>query len=279
MTAPKTKTVRLSNGVKIPILGLGTSHIGGYCHSTVVHALKDCGYRLIDTAARYKCEEAVGKAIRESNVPRKDIFLTTKLWKSELGYKKTIDAFSASLQRLKVEYIDLYLIHWPVCPHGSNNVKSLRAETWKAMEELYKQGLCKAIGVSNFEVSHLRDLEETWDIIPHVNQIEHHIYYRPMELIQYCKDKGICVEGYCPLSQGLALEEPIIQELANKYKKTKSQILIRWNIQNDVVTIPKTTKESRVHENFQVFDFEIHEEDMQRVNSIHKTKMKKLILS
>ncbi|XP_070563371.1 9,11-endoperoxide prostaglandin H2 reductase-like [Ptychodera flava] len=271
-----TKSVTLSNGTKIPILGLGTSHEGGYCHSAVVYALKDCGYRHIDTAKRYRCEDALKKAIEESGVKREDIFITSKLWNAELGHGATKAACQRSLESLGVTYLDLYLIHWPTCPPGTPDEKSLRIETWKAMEELYKDGLCRAIGVSNFEIEHLEELKEVWTVAPHVNQIEHHIYYRPVELIQYCRNNNICVEGYCPLSKGLALDDAIVKELSVKYQRTASQILIRWNIQNEIITIPKSTKEERVRENSQVFDFHLSEEDMETLNDIHRTRTVKL---
>ncbi|XP_077983280.1 glyoxal reductase-like [Glandiceps talaboti] len=277
MAAPLTKSVTLPTGHEIPILGLGTSHNGGYSHSAVVYALKDCGYRHIDTASHYRCEKALGKAIKESGIQREELFITSKVWSTEFGYESTKTSCKKSLLDLGIPYLDLYLIHWPTCPPGTQNKTLLRQETWKALEELYHEGLCKAIGVSNFEVEDLEELRDSWTVAPHVNQIEHHIYYKPDALIQYCHDNNICVEGYSPLSKGLALDDDIVNGVARMNGKTPSQVLIRWNIQNGIVTIPKSTKEKRVLENSQVFDFELSQEDMEKLNKIHKTRIIKLL--
>ncbi|KAG7456779.1 hypothetical protein MATL_G00239480 [Megalops atlanticus] len=218
---PTYPTVPLSNGLQIPILGLGTSHHGGYSHRAVVYALRDCGLRHIDTARRYGCEAQLGVAVQ------------------------------GRAARLGVDYLDLYLMHWPDCSVPGQSNREVRAETWRALEELYDEGVCRAIGVSNFLIPHLEELKEDCSIVPHVNQVEYHPFQQPQEMVQYCRREGIVFEGYCPLAKGEALTHPAILRLADKYKRTPAQICIRWSIQNGVVTIPKSTKEQRIWENCQ----------------------------
>ncbi|KAJ7401461.1 hypothetical protein BTVI_95819 [Pitangus sulphuratus] len=236
--------VPLASGRSIPVLGLG-----GYSHSAVVHALQKCGIRHIDTAKRYGCESLLQKAIRESAVKREDLWITTKLWHGDYGYESTKKACLESCQRLGVEYLDLYLMHWPDADVPGKSNREVRAETWRAMEELYEKGLCKSIGVSNFLISHLEQLKEDCGITPHVNQVEYHPFQRPQELVDYCKSRDIVFEGYCPLAKGEALTHPTIVQMAKKYGRTPAQICIRWSIQNGIVTIPKSTKAERIEEN------------------------------
>ncbi|XP_066298306.1 9,11-endoperoxide prostaglandin H2 reductase-like isoform X2 [Branchiostoma lanceolatum] len=269
-TKVSTECVVLSNGVKMPILGLGTSHHGGFSQSAVVYALRDCGIRLIDTAKRYGCEEKLGAAIKQSGVPREQIFVTTKLWPLDYGYESTKTAFKESCKRLGVDYLDLYLIHWPDCPRGKGqDNRTIRADTWRALEDLYSKGLCKAIGVSNFLIPHLEQLIQDCTVVPHVNQVEYHPYQNPRDLIKFCQAHHIAVEGYCPLAKGCALNEPAITAIAAKYHKMPAQILIRWSIQSGVITIPKSTKEERIRENCQVFDLQLSKSDMECLNSLH----------
>ncbi|XP_030630319.1 uncharacterized oxidoreductase ZK1290.5 isoform X2 [Chanos chanos] len=265
-------TVPLSNGLQIPILGLGTSHHGGYSNEAVLYALRECGIRHIDTAKRYGCEEALGKAVAESSVPRQDLWLTTKLWPGDYGYQSTKEAFRASCVRLGVEYLDLYLMHWPDCTVQGRSNREVRAETWRAMEDLYDEGLCQAIGVSNFLVPHLEELKEDCGVVPHVNQVEYHPFQQPRVLMDYCCKEGITFEGYCPLAKGQALIHPTILQIANKYGRTASQICIRWSIQNGVITIPKSTKPERILENCQVFGFTLKEDDMECIKRLHSDK-------
>lgn len=187
----KPVTVSLRNGVKMPILGLGTSHSGGYSHSTVVYALRECKYRLIDTAKRYGCEEFLREAIKESGVAREDLFLMTKLWPRDYGTLTTRDAFRGSLRRLGVEYLDLFMMHWPECPSSCSDRQTLLDDTWRQLELLYDEGLCRAIGVSNYEVGDLEALLESCSVVPHANQVEFHPYHRPAELLSFCNDHGI----------------------------------------------------------------------------------------
>uniref|UniRef100_A0A8C4XRF9 NADP-dependent oxidoreductase domain-containing protein n=1 Tax=Falco tinnunculus TaxID=100819 RepID=A0A8C4XRF9_FALTI len=262
-------TVPLANGRCIPVLGLGTSHQGGYSHDAVVHALRKCGIRHIDTAKRYGCESLLQKAIEESDVKREDLWITTKLWHSDYGYENTKKACLESCERLGVEYLDLYLIHWPDTHVPGKSNREVRAETWGAMEELYEKGLCRSIGVSNFLISHLEQLKEDCVITPHVNQVEYHPFQRPQELVDYCRSRNIVFEGYCPLAKGEALAHPSITQLAKKYGRTPAQICIRWSIQNGIVTIPKSTKAERIQENCKVFDFTLAEDDVDVLNGMH----------
>lgn len=255
-------TVALSNGLNIPMLGLGTSHDGGYSHDAVVYALRECGVRHIDTAKRYGCEEQLSKALVESGIPRQDLWLTTKLWPGDYGFNAAKDACRASCARLGVKYVDLYLMHWPDCMVPGRSNREIRAETWRALEELYDEGRCRAIGVSNFLTHHLEELREDCSIVPHVNQVEYHPFQQPEDVMQYCEREGIVFEGYCPLAKGQALQHPAVVKMASTYGRTPAQICVRWSIQNGVVTIPKSTKKERIWENCQVFGFQLEEADM-----------------
>ncbi|XP_039623244.1 glyoxal reductase isoform X1 [Polypterus senegalus] len=268
----KCPTVALSNGLQVPILGLGTSHHGGYSHRAVVYALRECGIRHIDTAKRYGCESDLQKAIRESGVERQQLWITSKLWITDYGYQTTKQACLESCRRLGVDYLDLYLIHWPDGRSPTTSSREIRAETWRAMEELYDEGVCRAIGVSNFLISHLEQLKEDSSIVPHVNQVEYHPFQRPQELVDYCQSQDIVFEGHCPLAKGAVFTDPTITELAKKYGKTPAQISIRWSIQNGIITIPKSTKEERVLENCQVFDFCMEQQDQDLLNHLTPTR-------
>ncbi|CAK6969473.1 uncharacterized oxidoreductase ZK1290.5 [Scomber scombrus] len=257
-------TVPLSNGLQIPVLGLGTSHDGGYSHDSIMYALTECGMRHIDTAKRYGCEEKLGRAIRESGLPRSDLWLTNKLWPGDYGYKSAKNACLGSCSQMGVDYFDLYLMHWPESSrHGCSN-REMRAETWRALEELYKEGVCRAIGVSNFLVHHLEQLKEDCSVVPHVNQVEYHPFQQPSHLIEYCRQEGIVFEGYSPLAKGQVLSNHTVLQIAEKYRRTPAQICIRWSSQNGVVTIPKSTKKERIKENCQ-----LEEADMNTLGMLH----------
>jgi diketogulonate reductase-like aldo/keto reductase len=257
--------IKLNNGLAMPQLGLGVLKMtdGDEVRQAVLSALKE-GYRSIDTARAYGNEEGVGQALKESGIPRKEIFLTTKLWNRDQGYDSTLKAFQESLARLGSEYVDLYLIHWP----GRNKYK----DTWKAMEKLYNDGLIKAIGVSNFQVHHLDDLHSSSDVIPVVNQIELHPYLIQKEVRGYCFSHDIKVEAWSPLGQGLLLQDQTLQRLAKKYQKSVAQIILRWDIQNGIIIIPKTTRPERMKENMTLFDFSIDEADMKTIDSLNKNQ-------
>ncbi|WP_066308257.1 aldo/keto reductase [Bacillus sp. FJAT-29814] len=258
-----TDTTKLHNGVEMPWFGLGVFKVkeGSEVIESVKAALKH-GYRSIDTAAVYKNEEGVGQAIRESGVPREEIFVTSKVWNSDQGYETTLQAYETSLKKLGLDYLDLYLIHWP----GKDKFK----ETWKALETLYKEGRVRAIGVSNFHIHHLEELLKDAEIKPMVNQVEYHPHLAQRDLLDYCQREGIQLEAWSPLKQGKLLNEPTISQIAEKYGKSTAQVILRWDLQNKVVTIPKSIKEQRIIENAEIFDFELTAEDMEKLNGLNK---------
>ncbi len=255
--------VKLNNGSNIPAIGFGTWHIllNNRAKNSVIEAIHS-GYRLIDTAKIYGNEKGVGAAVRDSGIPRDKIFVTTKLWTSDQGYEKTFQAFDASLKTLGLDYIDLYLIHWP----GSDK----RLESWRAMEEIYKDGRAKTIGVSNFTISHLEELLTSSKIVPAINQIEFHplIFNEQKELLAYCGDKGIIVEAYSPLMRGKYLEAAIFQQIGQRHNKSSAQVVLRWCIQHKTIPLPKTSHSERMHENLDVFDFELSKGEMEIINSM-----------
>lgn len=263
MTISKMKT--LANGTKIPRLGLGVWQVkeGSEAVDSVDWAI-ETGYRLIDTAAIYKNEYSIGEGIRRAGIAREELFLTTKLWNADQGYESTLNAFDESLNRLGVTYVDLYLIHWPVAGKFK--------ESWRAMEKIYRSGRAKAIGVSNFHKHHLEELMETAQIMPMVDQIELHPTFTQEPLRKFLNAHEIAVEAWSPLGQGKSLNEPIIKEIAAKYQKTTAQIIIRWHIQRDTIVIPKSVHEERIKENFDVFDFELSIEDMEKINTMNKNE-------
>jgi diketogulonate reductase-like aldo/keto reductase len=222
----------------------------------------ETGYRHIDTAAMYGNEQEVGKAVKNSGITREEIFVTTKVWNSDHGYNRTLRAFDESMRRLDIGYIDLYLIHWPV--------SGLRLETWKALQKLYADGKCRSIGVSNFTIRHLNELMASFDIVPAVNQVEFHAYLYQKNLLEYCNSKGIIVESYCPITRGKRLNDKRLEAIAGKYSKTPAQVLIRWTLQKGTVTLPKSTHENRIRENFNIFDFELSIEDMNEIDSFNE---------
>ncbi|MCG6188700.1 aldo/keto reductase [Maribellus maritimus] len=256
--------VKLNNGVEMPWLGLGVfeSREGGEVEKAVLHAL-DCGYRSIDTAAMYYNERGVGNAVKQSGIPRKDIFLTTKVWNSDQGYQTTLRAFEESIGKLQTEYIDLYLIHWP---KGKRS-----AETWEAMEELYQKGKIRAIGISNFMIHHLEEFLPRCNVLPAVNQVEFHPELVQPELLKYCQEKKIQLEAWSPIIKGKVNNLPVIQALAVKYGKTPVQIVLRWDIQKGVVTIPKSSNPERISSNADIFDFNISEEDILKIDRLDKS--------
>ncbi|MFV0268266.1 MAG: aldo/keto reductase [Draconibacterium sp.] len=260
-----SSTTTLNNGLKMPWLGLGVflSKEGTEVENAVKVALAN-GYKSIDTAAIYKNERGVGKAIRESGIPREDIFLTSKVWNADQGYSTTMAAFEESLEKLQTDYLDLYLIHWPKGERSK--------ETWKAMEELYQKGRMKAIGVSNFLVHHLDDFLPHCKVMPAVNQVEFHPELIQPDLLAYCQKRGIQLEAWSPIMKGRVNDVPLMQELAPKYGKTPVQIVLRWDIQKGVVTIPKSVTPERIIANAAVFDFELSPEDMGRIDALDRNK-------
>ncbi|UII56758.1 aldo/keto reductase [Cytobacillus spongiae] len=254
--------VNLHNGVEMPQFGLGVYKVeeGKEVCDTVTSAL-EIGYRLIDTAALYKNEEGVGKAIRKSSVPREELFITTKVWNSDQGYESTLKAFEDSMGKLALEYVDLYLIHWPV--------KEKYHDTWRALEKLYLDGRVKAIGVSNFQIHHLEDLMKQSEIKPMVNQVELHPLLSQVELRSFCSEQQIQIEAWSPIARGRILDNLTLNELATKYEKSSAQIILRWHLQNDVIIIPKSVTPSRLVENANIFDFELNPKEMEAINRLN----------
>lgn len=259
--------VKLNNGIEMPILGYGVFRIDDNNETAecVKNAIKH-GYRSIDTAMIYGNEEGVGKGIKESGVKREELFITTKVWNSDQGYNETLNSFERSMERLGLDYLDLYLIHWPVPK------KNMYVETWKALESLYRKGKVRAIGVSNFKISHLENIIANSDIVPAVNQVEYHPWFSQAELFAYMRKKGIYPEAWGPLGQGALLDNELLIEIAEKYDKTVAQVIIRWDIQKDVITIPKSTKEERIASNADVFNFELSNQDIEIIDSINKNQ-------
>ena len=254
------KFMLLINGVKIPSIGFGTYKSGDDEETAkIIKNALNLGYKMIDTASFYNNEVGIGNGIKESDIDRKDIFIVTKLWNDDHGYDNTIEAFNKSLNNLQVDYIDLYLIHWP---------NKLNAETWRAFEHLYETGKVKAIGVCNFKVEHLEELKKTAKIMPMVNQVEIHPFSTKNNIINYCKDNNIKVVAWSPISRGRVLSNDLMIDLSQKYKKSIVQIVLRWHMQKGVIPIPKSSNENRIKENMDIFDFEISSEDMKAIDSL-----------
>lgn len=254
--------VQLNNGIEMPILGFGVYQIqdANECEQSVYDAIMT-GYRLIDTAASYLNEEAVGRAIKRSGVPREELFITTKLWVQDTGYDRTKKAFAKSLERLQLDYLDLYLIHQPYGDvYGS----------WRAMEELYREGRIRAIGVSNFQMDRLVDLIMHNEVTPAVNQVETHPFCQQIESAQFMKDHHVQIESWGPFAEGKnnMFQNEILAAIAEKYNKSVAQVILRWLTQRGVVAIPKSVRKERIIENFNIFDFELRQEDMERITTL-----------
>lgn len=263
-----TDVYTLSNGVTIPWVGFGTWQTpDGQVATDAVKAALAAGYRHIDTASIYKNETGVGQGIRESGVPREEIFVTTKVWNNKRGYEKTKESVLKSLERLGLDYLDLVLIHWPAVPKHEDNWEELNGRTWQALIELYKEGKIRAIGVSNFKPHHLKALLET-EVKPMVNQIELHPGMTQQETVDLCAAHGILLEAWSPLGCGRLLDHPLLGELAGKYGKSVAQICIRWCLQKGFLPLPKSVTPARIRENAQVFDFVISDEDMAKMDAM-----------
>jgi diketogulonate reductase-like aldo/keto reductase len=269
MTTNLQSTTTLHNGVKMPWFGLGVFKVeeGPELVEAVKTAIKE-GYRSIDTAAIYKNEEGVGQGIREglkaAGISREDLFVTSKVWNADFGYESTLEAYQTSLDKLGLDYLDLYLIHWPV--------KGKYIDTWKALETLYSENRVKSIGVSNFQIHHLEDVMKDAKIIPMVNQVEYHPKLSQTELLTYCQQHNIQLEAWSPLMQGQLLEDSKLKEIAEVHGKSVAQVILRWDLQNRVVTIPKSTKEHRIIENSSIFDFELSTDQMKQIASLNENK-------
>lgn len=255
----------LKNGVEMPYLGLGVYKMNDR-EETIQAILKafESGYRAVDTASFYDNEQDVGEAIRNSNIPREELFITTKVWNSEQGYDETLRAFERSLKKLDLEYLDLYLTHWAV--------EGKYLDTYRAIERLYDEKLVRVPGVSNHQKHHLEKIFASANVAPMVNQIELHPYLSQEELRGFCKENGIAVTAWSPIGKGKLLDNEVIQSLADQYEKTPAQIVLRWHYQNDVITIPKSVTPSRIESNIQIFDFELAPEDITKINLLNKNE-------
>jgi len=250
----------LNNGVKMPYLGLGVFNCDGVTNA-VANAL-EAGYRHIDTASIYNNETEVGKAIRQSRLDRKEVFVVSKVWNTDQGFNNTIKAYNQSLKKLKLDYLDLYLIHWPV--------KNRFVETWEALEHLYEKGRVRAIGVSNFLMNHLEKLLPKTNIVPMVNQMEFHPYLVQQDLIDFCKLNSIQYEAWSPLMRGEIFKIELLKKIGVKYEKSIAQIVLRWNLQKGIITIPKSSNKERIVSNANLFDFELSKEDLCSIDQLDR---------
>lgn len=255
-------TITLSNGIKMPSIGLGTWQVKDKQEgiNAVKSAIK-AGYKAIDTAVVYQNEEAVGEGLKQSGINRDELFVTTKVYNDMQGYEETHQSFKESLERLNLDYVDLYLIHWPITEKYH--------ETWRAMEEIYESGKAKAIGISNFHPQHIEDLMTTAKIKPMINQIERHPNLNQNELIAYCKERDIAITAYSPLGHGQLLEHPVIKHIGEAHNKSVAQVILRWDVQNGITAVPKSVNADRIAANITIFDFELTEEEMKQIDSLH----------
>jgi len=255
--------IKMNNGSNIPQFGLGVylAKKGRECRKAVTWAL-EAGYRHIDTASSYGNEKEVGKAIRDSEIRREEVFVTTKLWNADQGYENTLKAFDKSLKTLKVDYVDLYLIHWPVTEK--------RKESWKALEKIYESGYCRSIGVSNYMINHLEELFTYANIIPALNQVEFSPYLYQKELLDFCIRNKILLSAYAPLTRMKKLSDPQLQSISKALNKTTAQVLIRWAIEHELVVTPKSVNKERIIENANVFDFCLDESQMKILDSMNE---------
>ncbi|MGD6804316.1 aldo/keto reductase [Rossellomorea vietnamensis] len=261
--------VTLNNGLKMPQLGFGVWQVENDQATAAVSKAIETGYTSIDTAMIYQNEEGVGKALKETTVPREELFITTKVWNSDQGYENTLRAFDESLERLGLEYVDLYLIHWPT-PEFDEYV-----DTYKALEKLYNDGKVKAIGVCNFEIEHLERLMKECEVKPVLNQVECHPHLAQNELKEFCEKHDIFVEAWSPLEQGgEVLQNEVITKIAEAHGKSPAQVVLRWHLQNNTIVIPKSVTPSRIEENFNVFDFELSTEEMKQIDGLNKDRRK-----
>ncbi len=256
--------IPLNQGGEMPVFGLGVWQAGaGDATRSAVQCALEAGYRLIDTAKMYGNEREVGEAIRASGIPREEIFVTTKLASGDHGYESALAAAQESLNQLDLGYIDLYLIHWP-----SATPPSRRLESWRALQKLHSEGVCRAVGVSNYTVRHLEEIRSDFELQPAVNQVEFHPFLYQHGLLEYCRRRQIVVEAYSPLAHARRWEDARIREVASRHHRTTAQVMLRWGLQHGLVEIPKSSRRERIIENAQVFDFELTAEEMTALNAL-----------
>lgn len=263
-----TDTYTLNNGVKIPCIGFGTYNAKDTDTEAIIRLAIEAGYRYFDTASYYKTEDMLGRAIKDSGIPREEFFIVSKLWVNEMGYEEAKKAFADSLERLQMDYLDLYLIHWPRQNTTDTNWKELDIATWKALEELYEAGKVKGIGCSNFLPHHLENLLANCKVKPVVDQLEIHPGYTQEAAINYCKEHQIQPQGWSPLGRSRIMEEPFFVEMAAKYDATVAQLCLRYEIQKGVIPLPKSSSLERMKQNQEVFGFTISLEDMYRLDTM-----------
>lgn len=261
----------LYNGVQIPAVGFGTYKAADGKNTDVIRMAIDSGYRYFDTASFYGTETYLAKAISESGVPRDEFFIASKLWKTEMGYENVKSAFARTLENLETDYLDLYLIHWPLPDPGYADWKILDRETWRAMEELYDEGKIRAIGLSNFLPHHIESLLADCRIRPAVNQIEYHPGYSQETTVRYCQDHDIRVQAWSPIGRRRVLDEPLVQKLSAKYKVSPAQICLKFAVQRGVIPLPKSSAIDRMKENLDLFSFEMDREDIWRLETMPQT--------
>jgi diketogulonate reductase-like aldo/keto reductase len=254
--------IKLNNDIHIPIIGLGTWILNGKTAYNAVKWALESGYRLIDTATIYGNERKVGEAIKDSEIPREEVFITTKVWKSDQGFNNALAAFDKSLKKLGLDYIDLYLIHWPVV--------GKTIETWKAMEKIYVDGKARAVGVSNYNIFFLSELFNNSNLIPAINQVEFSPFLYQEELLKVCNKHNIHLEAYSPLTRGYKLDHSKLVEIAQKYNKTVPQILIRWGLQHHIIVIPKSGNKTHIKENIDVFDFSLKNDELSHLDNLNE---------
>lgn len=254
-------TFTLHNGLEMPYFGLGTyQSANGREVINAVHYALDAGYRMIDTASFYQNEEGIGQAIREHGIAREELFITTKVWNDDQGFESTLKAYDKSLKEMGTDYYDLYLVHWPV----SGKFK----ETWRALEKIYNEGRVKAIGISNFLKVHLDQLLPEVEVMPMVNQMEFHPYLIQQELIDECEKNNIVYQAWSPMMQGRVFDVPLLKKISKKYRKNQAQIVLRWDLQRGVITIPKSVNQARIGSNADIFNFELSADDMAAIDAL-----------
>lgn len=258
----------LSNGVEIPAVGFGTYKAADGKSAEVISAAIEAGYRCLDTASFYETEEYVADAVENSGLPREDFFITSKLWKTELGYQNAKDAFERTLERLRTDYLDLYLIHWPLPSAGYKEWEKLDAETWRALEELYEEGRIRAIGLSNFLPHHIENLLRSCRIKPMTDQLEFHPGYSQEAAVNYCKSHGILVQAWSPIGRRRVIQEPLVTSLAEKYGVSPAKICLTYAVQKGVMPLPKASTIERMKENIDIFNFKMDQEDIYRLETM-----------